>query len=54
MLAAFFVGAHRYEEIRAKRGVATNLLADRLRLLAEHGRCSGAPVPPTRVITSMS
>lgn len=37
VLAAFFLGAHRYEEIRAQTRISTNLLADRLRLLVEHG-----------------
>lgn len=37
VLAAFFLGAHRYEEIRRQTRISTNLLADRLRLLTEHG-----------------
>ncbi len=37
VLAAFFLGAHRFEEIRAQTRISTNLLADRLRLLVEHG-----------------
>jgi DNA-binding HxlR family transcriptional regulator len=37
VLAAFFLGAHRYEEIRTQTRISTNLLADRLRLLVEHG-----------------
>ncbi len=37
VLAAFFLGAHRYEQIRAQTRISTNLLADRLKLLTEHG-----------------
>jgi DNA-binding HxlR family transcriptional regulator len=37
VLAAFFLGAHRYEEIRAQTRISTNILADRLKLLTEHG-----------------
>lgn len=37
VLAAFFLGAHRYQEIRALTRISTNLLADRLRLLVDHG-----------------
>lgn len=37
VLSAFFLGAHRYEEIRAQTRVSTNILADRLKLLTEHG-----------------
>ena len=37
VLAAFFLGAHRYEEIRAQTHISTNLLAERLKLLTEHG-----------------
>ena len=36
VLAAFFLGAHRYEEIRAQTRISTNILADRLKLLTEH------------------
>ncbi|TAK55274.1 MAG: transcriptional regulator [Gammaproteobacteria bacterium] len=43
VLAAFFVGAHRYEEIRRETRIATNLLADRLRLLTEHGLLEQRP-----------
>jgi DNA-binding HxlR family transcriptional regulator len=37
VLASFFLGDHRYEEIRARWHVATNILADRLRLLQARG-----------------
>lgn len=49
VLAAFFLGAHRYEEIRAQTRISTNLLADRLRLLVEHGmieRRTSRTAPP--------
>jgi len=37
VLAAFFLGAHRYEEIRRQTRISSNILADRLRLLVDHG-----------------
>jgi DNA-binding HxlR family transcriptional regulator len=37
VLSTFFVGARRFEDIRARCGVATNILSDRLRLLVGHG-----------------
>ena len=37
VLAAFFLGAHRYDEIRDQWHIATNILADRLRSLVENG-----------------
>lgn len=37
VLSTFFLGARRFEEVRAMCGVATNILADRLKLLVEHG-----------------
>jgi DNA-binding HxlR family transcriptional regulator len=37
VLSTFFLGARRFEEIRALCGVASNILADRLKLLVEHG-----------------
>jgi DNA-binding HxlR family transcriptional regulator len=37
VLAAFFLGAHRYEEVRRQTHISTNLLAERLKLLVEHG-----------------
>jgi DNA-binding HxlR family transcriptional regulator len=37
ILATFFLGARRFEDIRAQCGVATNILADRLKLLVEQG-----------------
>jgi DNA-binding HxlR family transcriptional regulator len=37
VLSTFFLGARRFEDIRARCGVATNILADRLKLLVEHG-----------------
>jgi DNA-binding HxlR family transcriptional regulator len=37
VLSTFFLGARRFEEVRALCGVATNILADRLKLLVEHG-----------------
>ena len=43
VLAAFFVGAHRYEEIRRQTHIATNLLANRLRLLTDHGLLERRP-----------
>jgi DNA-binding HxlR family transcriptional regulator len=43
VLAAFFLGAHRYEEIRAQTHIASNLLADRLKLLTEHGMLARRP-----------
>lgn len=43
VLAAFFVGAHRYEEIRRETRIATNLLAERLRVLTEHGLLERRP-----------
>jgi DNA-binding HxlR family transcriptional regulator len=33
VLAAFFLGAHRYDEIRGQWHIATNILADRLKVL---------------------
>lgn len=35
-LASLFLGLRRFEEIRAQWGMATNVLADRLKLLTEH------------------
>lgn len=37
VLASFFLGERRYEEIRARWHIATNILADRLRLLVDNG-----------------
>ena len=37
VLAVFFFDAYRHEDIRAHTRCSTNLLADRLRLLLEHG-----------------
>jgi DNA-binding HxlR family transcriptional regulator len=37
VLAAFFLGAHRYDEIRGQWHIATNILADRLKTLVEDG-----------------
>jgi len=37
VLSTFFVGARRFEEIRVRCGVATNILSERLKLLVEHG-----------------
>ena len=37
VLASFFLGDRRYEEIRARWHIATNVLADRLRLLVDRG-----------------
>jgi DNA-binding HxlR family transcriptional regulator len=37
VLASFFLGERRYEEIRARWHIATNVLADRLRLLVDTG-----------------
>ena len=37
VLASFFLGEHRYEEIRARWQIATNILADRLQLLVDNG-----------------
>lgn len=37
VLAAFFLGAHRFDEIRGQWNIATNILADRLRVLVENG-----------------
>lgn len=36
-LASFFLGERRYEQIRARWHIATNILADRLRLLVDNG-----------------
>lgn len=43
VLAAFFTGAHRYEEIRRETRIATNLLANRLRLLTAQGLLERRP-----------
>jgi DNA-binding HxlR family transcriptional regulator len=37
VLASFFLGDHRYEEIRARWHIATNILAGRLQVLVERG-----------------
>lgn len=37
ILSTFFLGARRFDDIRARCGVATNILDDRLKLLVEHG-----------------
>lgn len=37
VLASLFLGDHRYEKIRARWHIATNILADRLRLLVDNG-----------------
>jgi DNA-binding HxlR family transcriptional regulator len=37
VLAAFFLGAHRYDEIRGQWHIATNILADRLKVLVDKG-----------------
>jgi DNA-binding HxlR family transcriptional regulator len=37
VLSTFFLGARRFEEIRARCGVAPNILSDRLKLLVGHG-----------------
>lgn len=37
ILASFFFGERRFEEIRARWHIATNVLADRLRLLVDNG-----------------
>lgn len=37
VLSTFFVGEHRFEEIRTRCGVAPNILSDRLKLLVRHG-----------------
>lgn len=37
VLSTFFLGARRFDDIRTQCGVATNILADRLKLLVEHG-----------------
>lgn len=37
VLASFFLHERRYEEIRARWHIATNILADRLRLLVDNG-----------------
>lgn len=37
VLASFFLGERRYEDIRARWHIATNILADRLRLLVDNG-----------------
>ncbi len=37
VFASFFLGERRYEEIRARWHISTNILADRLRLLVDNG-----------------
>ena len=37
VLASFFLGDRRYEDIRARWHIATNILADRLRILVDNG-----------------
>lgn len=57
VLAAFFMGDHRYEAIRQRTGASTNVLADRLRLLLDHGLIErrtgpGTPARPEYALTA--
>lgn len=57
VLSTFFLGAHRFDEIRRSCGMATNILSNRLKLLVRHGMlrrrpCADSPRHQEYVLTA--